>query len=282
MQGFIIYKAAEAVKNSGFIEMFKERGIKYGIVFEFVAYDEYRQFPLPDMVINRTREPEVSRYYEKRKIKVYNSSYMTEIGNDKFKTIEYLRKNLPSDITNKLWCPRTFFLPKSKLSEFISDNTDTNLVIKSVSGHGGSQVFKTEFMDDDHRYRIYESLKECDCIVQEFIDSDSTDMRVYILGGEIYSVVKRHGLKDFRSNFSLGGKAELCELSNEQKHYIAYFINAFKEEKGMFGIDFLVDKQGNLIFNEIEEMVGTRMLYSHSNLDIVEDFCCMLSKNCIE
>ena len=40
----------------------------------------------------------------------------------------------------------------------------------------------------------------------------------------------------------------------------------------MAGMDFIVDSAGNLVFNEVEEMVGCRMLYQYTDLDIVKDY----------
>ena len=38
------------------------------------------------------------------------------------------------------------------------------------------------------------------------------------------------------------------------------------------GIDFLVDN-GNLIFNEIEDTVGARMVYAKTDIDIINLYC---------
>ena len=40
---------------------------------------------------------------------------------------------------------------------------------------------------------------------------------------------------------------------------------------GLVGVDFLFH-QGQLVFNEIEDAVGTRMLYMHTQLDIASDY----------
>lgn len=40
----------------------------------------------------------------------------------------------------------------------------------------------------------------------------------------------------------------------------------------MAGIDFILTKDGRLIFNELEEMVGSRMLYNCSKHDIVKEY----------
>jgi glutathione synthase/RimK-type ligase-like ATP-grasp enzyme len=40
---------------------------------------------------------------------------------------------------------------------------------------------------------------------------------------------------------------------------------------GLVGVDFIFHK-GELVFNEIEDAVGTRMLYMHTDMDIVRDY----------
>ena len=50
-------------------------------------------------------------------------------------------------------------------------------------------------------------------------------------------------------------------------------VKAFsKRTLGMAGIDFLIDEQERWIFNELEEMVGCRMLYQTTSKDIVKDY----------
>lgn len=83
----------------------------------------------------------------------------------------------------------------------------------------------------------------------------------------------RHGESDFRSNFSLGGKAVEYNLSESQKEYIMNFVKAFGgNELAMAGIDFILTKNNELIFNELEEMVGSRMLYANTDYNIVKDY----------
>ena len=44
------------------------------------------------------------------------------------------------------------------------------------------------------------------------------------------------------------------------------------------GVDFLLEKNGCMVFNELEEMVGCRMLYACSDHDIVSDYIGWLAK----
>lgn len=245
------------------------------------------QYDIPDIVLNRTRDFKVSQMYESQGVKVYNPAYLAYIGNNKYESIRYLSKHLPCDITNKKWTAHTLFIKSSNLLlltdsgymrtliQNVSGFADSDVIVKSVDGHGGSEVFLLEKGGNsvEVRREIVDKLSGHDCIIQEKVDSDSSDIRVYIIGGKIYAAMLRTGTKDFRSNYSLGGIAKEYRLDDTQKSYIMKFVNALGGSKiGMAGIDFILAKNGELFFNEVEEMVGSRMLYKHTGYDIVKDY----------
>ena len=97
---YIIYYDKEAQKNSGFIEMLMTEFFKYDIVLEYVSYevtaamsgDVFKNsFNDAVFVINRTREYRLSKRFEDIDIKVFHSSKITELGNNKYKTYCYLK-----------------------------------------------------------------------------------------------------------------------------------------------------------------------------------------------
>ena len=77
------------------------------------------------------------------------------------------------------------------LNNVLNDYIGKDYVIKSVDGHGGSQVFSLNDDGTKHgSYRknrdnaknnIYKALQGHDCVLQKRIDSDSNDIRVYIV-----------------------------------------------------------------------------------------------------
>lgn len=300
MKAYLIYYPHEAQKNRGFIELFQKAGREFGIDFSYVPYSEYQQGELPDFVLNRTRNACVSRWYEERDVCVFHSAKITEIGNHKMKTLDFLKKRLPREILNCKWCPKTVLIPKERLKEWYQAvgqkeygglkellpymDRGEAFVLKSVSGHGGSEVMAVTL----HRYAgdkkqaerewaeflaVLQALEGKDCILQEMIPCKSLDVRVYILGNRIYQGILRQGTKDFRSNFSLGGSTQVYHFSVEEKEFIQAFIRVFAEEGlGLAGLDFIIAEDGRLIFNELEEMVGCRMLYQSTSLDVVRDY----------
>lgn len=297
---YIIYYDEEAKKNSGFIEMLKSECRKYDIALEYISFEKVNlmsessfenKFKKILFVINRTREYKLSLRFEKINVKVFHSSKITELGNNKYKTYcclkEYFEKN--KNEPQGEWIAHTVLVKADDLNNVLNDYIGKDYVIKSVDGHGGSQVFSlnddgTKLGSyrknrDNAKNNIYKSLQGHDCVLQKRIDSDSNDIRVYIVFGKIYAAVLRHGNDGFKSNFSLGGSVEEYFLDEEQKKIIEKFIEAFGAgQLSMAGIDFILTRDGNLIFNELEEMVGSRMLYNCSKHDIVRKYVEQIAK----
>ena len=297
---YIIYYDEEAKKNSGFIDMLKSECRKYDIAIEYISFEKVNlmsessfenKFKKIFFVINRTREYKLSLRFEKINVKVFHSSKITELGNNKYKTYCYLKeyfernKNEPQGE----WIAHTVLVKADDLNNVLNDYIGKDYVIKSVDGHGGSQVFSLNDDGTKHgSYRknrdnaknnIYKALQGHDCVLQKRIDSDSNDIRVYIVFGKIYAAVLRHGNDGFKSNFSLRGSVEEYFPDEEQKKNIEKFIEAFgAEQLSMAGIDFILTRDGNLIFNELEEMVGSRMLYNCSKHDIVREYVEQIAK----
>lgn len=299
MKGYLVYREEEAARNREFIRMFYEEGKHCGISFEYIPYKGYQKKGLPDFVLNRTRDALVSRWYEGEGVMVLHSSCITEIGNHKMKTLQYLQENLSDRVLREKWRPDSILLTKERVSEWMGAaavrdrrgfyeahdfwEKDGVCILKSVDGHGGSEVAElfcpyggTGKKGQEAWEKLYHALllfQGKECILQEKIESDSRDVRVYILGGELYQAVARQGKKDFRSNFSLGGSASCYKLSGQELGYVKQFLRAFKKEiLGLAGLDFIIRKDGKLIFNELEEMVGTRMLYQVTDCNVVRDY----------
>ena len=197
-KAYLIYENKEAQKNHGFIEMFQQTGKEKGIDFSFVSKTDYQTFSEkinPDFVLNRTRDPEVSRWYEERNIPVYHNSRLVELANHKYKMMTYFQEHLPEKILNEKWCPATVFLTvpaqmgnisnigNAEIIKCAADHIGTVIpeqmrhgVIKSVSGHGGSEVFLVEAQEE---WR--DILAGREVVVQEKIECHSRDLRVYVL-----------------------------------------------------------------------------------------------------
>ncbi|MCR5201964.1 MAG: ATP-grasp domain-containing protein [Lachnospiraceae bacterium] len=317
--GLIIYYKDEGEKNKKFIEMLIDYGKEEGINLRFISREKLflngadyepvdeKSFKIKelDLVINRTRDYRISEYFEKLGIKAYNDSFMVKLCNDKYETYEYVRKkadgilkdssvNSYENKSMQVRIPKSYLIDREIIGEevvrdynsfinYIKDYVESlgvnKAVIKSVDGHGGTEVFLVDLerMDVNNPgpdiKKVSNILKSGrKLVIQEFIESDGRDLRVYVMNNEIYAAVLRKSKDGFKSNYSRGGEVALYDLGLEGKDLINQVIKCFsKHLYGFIGIDFLMSKDGALIFNEVEEMCGARMLYSVSNKDIARD-----------
>ena len=102
------------------------------------------------------------------------------------------------------------------------------------------------------------------------------DLRVWAIGNDIITSILRESDTDFRSNFCLGGRATPYKMSEEEKSLVKRILSLV--ESDYIGIDFLFDG-GHLIFNEIEDTVGARMVYDKTDIDIIKLYCDYIKKN---
>ena len=96
------------------------------------------------------------------------------------------------------------------------------------------------------------------------------DVRVWVLGGKIVASILRVSTTDFRSNYCLGGSAQMYSLSAEEQGRVQKIIDLVTPlGADYYGVDFVFDN-GRAIFNELEDAVGARMIYDLTDTDIIE------------
>ena len=199
-----------------------------------------------DFVINRTNDYRIGEFFENRGIRVFNPSSLSRLANDKQLCYEFMEKN-GVDImpVNYKGAP---------------------VVKKKTDGSGGKQVYLLDKAEPFEEGYVYQ--KPCDTL--------GKDLRVWVIGGEIITSVLRESKTDFRSNFCLGGSATPYTLSNEERKFVEKAVNLVSCDYA--GFDFLFNN-GRLVFNEIEDTVGARMVYSVSDIDIIKLYCDYIKNN---
>ena len=142
------------------------------------------------------------------------------------------------------------------------------LVAKPADGHGGAGV--AWLRDADALAAYAESVQSGERFLIQKPVVTGWDVRLYILGGEIYSAVLRTSDTDFRSNFSLGGHAECIEPDSGMRALVRRILDIMPLD--FAGIDLLRSPDGGYILGEIEDAVGCRMLYQLTDKDPARDF----------
>lgn len=202
-------------------------------------------------IINRSRNAEISKLSEKHGIPSFNNSATVLMGNDKLSEYDLFREmGLPVMETVR------GDIPEEEIP------FDPPFIVKHRRGHGGSRVFKASSHKD--ALDKMQGTEPSEWIIQRMCDEPGCDMRLYMLGGKVLAGVLRRSFDDFRSNFSLGGRAESVMPDGD----ICEKACRISERLGAdyIGID-LIRHGGGFVFNEIEDAVGARMLYEVSDLD---------------
>ena len=285
MLAYLIYSKNDLKKNEWYIESYQEEATKRGIDLQLLIAEELTYgiknqqwflssngvlLPKPAFAIVRTIDPMLSRQLEYQGIRVFNNAKVAEICNNKAKTYQYVAKlNIPMI--------ETCFYQNYQFFDAMAKNPYEQAVVKAVAGHGGSQVFlidnlieknqeleehnadKNESERKHYLETVFEKLEGQDFVLQPLTGHRHQDLRVYVLGDKIIGAVLRTAKEGFRSNFSLGGTVECYELSETELEIVNKIIGLF--DFGLVGLDFIIGDDKELIFNEIEDVVGARMLY---------------------
>lgn len=250
ISGLIVYNAIDTVKNQYFIDEFLQKLNDEEISLSFLDEEflsEYIKTHKVDFVVYRGRDYKMVELLEKKNVKVFNNSFTNKIANNKYLTYQFLKENnLP-------------FIETSKDSIY-------PCIMKSVSGHGGQEVFLVH--NEDEELKIQKEHPNLKFIYQEYLENNG-DVRLYVLNKSVITSIKRDNPNDYRNNFSLGGSVETYKASQEMVDAalkIAHLLDA-----DFIGVDFLLTKDGFKII-EIEDPVGSRMVYKTTDIDIIAKY----------
>ena len=192
-------------------------------------------------VINRTNDYQIAQYFESRGIRVFNSSQFSKLANDKQACYDFMEQNGIEIMPTRYSTPP--FVKKPKDS------------------HGGKGVVMCRSSEE------YDEIMVC----QKPASDLGRDLRVWVINGKIITSILRVSKTDFRSNFCLGGEAIPYQLSRDEEKQVKKIISLL-DGGFYYGIDFVFNK-GKIVFNEIEDTVGARMVYAKTDIDIIKLFC---------
>jgi ribosomal protein S6--L-glutamate ligase len=115
-------------------------------------------------------------------------------------------------------------------------------------------------------------------IVQEFIkEARGEDVRAFVVDGTIVGAMKRVGRDgEFRSNLHRGGKAELIELSEEEKRIAVHAARALGLR--VAGVDMLQSDRGPLII-EVNASPGLEGIEKATGKDIASEIISFVERS---
>ena len=142
----------------------------------------------------------------------YNEAYLPirpaafSIAHNKFLTLLELLKNGVNT-------PKTYFAGTTKAANKILEDVQYPVIMKIPHGTQGKGVMVADsLMAAKTMLDALETFKQ-PYIIQEYIDTDFTDIRAVVIGGKIIAMRRRAPAEELRANIHAGGKGELCDLS---------------------------------------------------------------------
>ena len=276
--GWLLYDEQDFAVNRDFAELVHREGERLGLCIRpvltyelplragrdegFLVLANGREVSRPEFVISRQRNPNISDQLEAVGIPVFNNAKVCRLCNDKRRTITFL-EGFPM-------MPGKFVLPTDPL--YPPAGTAYPVILKPAGGHGGDRVL---WADNDAQWQAAAQRIAPDPIVQqEVADNIGKDLRVYIVFGKIVGAVMRTAKQGFISNFKKGGQAAWHVLTAQEHDLAMRVVHRFSQENAelcLAGVDFLYH-QGNPVIGEVEDVVGSRMLYHVSDVNIVRLF----------
>lgn len=250
MFGWIIYNREDAKKNEKYIKWHIDKFKAEGIELKLIFTDEIDFKFLPSFAVVRAIRPDITKKLEELGVRCFNNGFVSEICNDKAICYKYVSENgieiLPT------------YYSVDEIKEF-------PIVIKPKNSHGGDRVKIAENYKE--LVSIMPLYDDDNYVMQAVASNTGRDVRVYVMGNEIAAAMLRKSEHDFRSNFCLGGSASVYNLNSEEICKVENVIKLFDFD--FVGIDFVFNN-GKMVFNEIEDVVGSRMLYTYTDIDVVD------------
>ena len=268
---WLLYDTVDLAANRDFAAMMNKRGAEREWFVEAVTLRELtltmdlNGVPAclrkgakvrPDAILSRMRVPLYSRHFEAMGVPVFNGAKVCEICNDKRRTYQFLA-GLP--------IPDTVFLSPHTPPP---SEKDYPLVVKPACSHGGDRV--TLVRDREQWQTAVQGILPEPALYQKLVEKPGRDLRVYVLFGQIVAGVMRTAQSGIVSNFKLGGMVERHILTTEEEQLARQVIQRFDAAGAPLcfaGVDLLYESYGPVV-SEVEDVVGSRMLYRTSDLDI--------------
>ena len=266
--GLLLYTPEDARRNRWFIEQLCANAEAEGLTLRLCLTDSPETQQLvrndADFLVNRSRIYAHSMFaQEVRHIPCFNRAEVTGLTNEKYMTYCFFHGEHGIPMA-KTW--------KYSRNMPLSDLTFP-LVAKPADGHGGEGVAWIENTAQLEEYSAAFDAAHPEPTYPFLIQEPAVtgwDVRIYVLGGEIYAAVLRTSDTDFRSNFSLGGHAEVIAPDAEMRELVRRIQEIMPLD--FAGVDLLRTKDGGYILGEIEDAVGCRMLYQLTALDPAKDY----------
>jgi RimK family alpha-L-glutamate ligase len=230
----------------------------------FVVDKNNTVFIVRNSVIRKKASIDLLSQIERRDMFTINSRESMEICDDKYRSILRLADaGIP--------VPLTAVVPGEEAIEVALRKVGNKfpIIVKTLSGSKGLGVFIVDRIESlkSTLQAIWKINSGTEVLFQEYIEA-AYDLRVHVLGNKVIAAMKRFKIKkDFRSNFSLGGKVADVKLTTEQENIS--LLSAKAVGAVWAGVDMMIDKDGKCYIIEVNTSPGTEGIEKATGKSVV-------------
>lgn len=152
--------------------------------------------------------------------------------------------------------PKTFFTKDFESYRKAAKSFGFPLIFKKTNMGKGVGIYMMKSAEEFNKFldkEISEGVKATSYLMQEFIEYEY-DLRVLVIGDQMFAMKRTPKEGDFRANYSLGGSVKLFEITPQIKELATKAINAVGMNYG--GVDVLIDKKGKHYILEVNHNAG--------------------------
>ena len=205
-------------------------------------------------------------------VPVLNPARAVEVAVDKYLALAQLEAaGLP--------VPETWTGESAEEALAAFDELGRDVVIKPIFGSEGRGLLRVS--DRELARRAFSTLERLGSVLyaQKMVRHPGYDLRVFVLGGRVLGVIRRHAPEgDWRTNIAVGGRAEAFSLERDIEELALQAATAVGAP--LAGVDLLPDlDRGGLVVVEVNAVPGWRALAQATGVDVASEILTYL-KGC--
>ena len=143
-----------------------------------------------------------------------------------------------------------------------------DVIVKPLFGSEGRGLVRVS--DSELAWRAFHALERLNAVLylQRVVRHPGYDLRVFVLRGAVLGAMRRHAPPgEWRTNVSLGGRAEACRLEPQAERLALAAARAIGAE--MAGVDLIMDlDRDRLVVLEVNAVPGWRGLARVTGIDV--------------
>ncbi len=246
-----------------------------GFLYEIKDGNVVSHIPECDFIIYLDKDVYTAVALEKCGYLLINDSAFTSLCDNKI--LSSLRvANLGIDVVDTISLPLVYHKPDKMHYDALDSAIEKYglpLILKRAYGSLGEGVFKVNSKDE--LYHVYGEYFKDPLLIQPYIETDNSSIRVLVVDHKIVGAIRRIGEQDFRSN-SGQTTSQPFDVDESLKKTVTTLINELDLDYA--GIDFLIDKDGRYLFLEINSNAFYDEFSKVTGIDVAKLFIDMVLK----